>query len=452
MAKSFTDPHRLSGLACLLGALTLAAPAAADLDKQGDWPAEEKKVSLDVDHVPREEIITKVAEKAGWSVVLRDTPTEPMSLHVKDQPADKLLSLLLSEGHYVAKRDGTLISIERAPAAEAAPAAPAVPAVPAAPAAPPVPPVPPVPGMDSTDEPPPAAAAEGPKKGEGKDREVVGQSLTIEKDEVVRNVHLIGGSLVIRGVVTGDAEVVGGRVQLDPGARVMGDIEVMGGSVRLMKGARLDGDADIVGGKLEREEGALVGGDISTRIEGDDDEDHGSMGARVARELGECMTAGALLFALGSVMIALFTRRSEMLKVEIAARPMRTFALGVAGFVGSLALAAALCVTVIGIPVAAVGLLALMCGTLAAMTSVLEVLGRALVGHKTKNEYAHLALGCALFVGVMAIPVVDDIAKVVLMLMSLGSLVATRGAGLLPQRKGAQPVNDGHPYRSAEVV
>jgi hypothetical protein len=290
-----------------------------------------------------------------------------------------------------------------------------------------------------------------PHKGAGKDREVVGQNLTIEKDEVVRNVQLVGGSLVIKGTVTGDVNLVGGTVELESGSRVMGDIEVMGGSVDVKNGARIDGDTQIVGGHLDREAGALVQGNVSTRIEGDD-EGNGGMVARMAREMGECTTAGAFMFALGAVLIALFTKRSETIKVEFAAHPMRMFGLGVAGFVTSFVVLAAMCVTVIGIPFAAIGLLIGIFSVFAAMTSILEVIGRAFIGHKTKNEYAHLALGCSIFAVVMMIPVVDNIAKLVLMLVSIGSLVATRGAGLIPERKNGQTVTDAHPYRSAEAV
>jgi len=442
----------LTALVGLLAVLAVTAPAMATVEKKGEWPAEDKKVSLDLDHVAQEDAIEKLAEEAGWSVVVKGMGDEKTSLHVKDQPAEKLLNILLAEGDWIAQRDGTLISISRNsnPKAVAEPNA--------------IPPVPPVPAVPEV---PPPAVAPKPDvnvkislnsddshehhKGEGKDREVFGQSLVIEKDEVVKNVHLVGGSLTVKGMVTGDVDLVGGRLELDPGSRVMGDIQVMGGSVDVKNGARIDGDTQIVGGHLQREEGAQVHGNVSTRI--DDEEEHqGTLGARMVREIGECTTAGAFLFALGAVLIALFTKRSEMIKVEFAGRPMRMFALGMGGFFGGIVMLAALCVTVIGIPFAVIGLLLAILGTFAAMTSILEVIGRGLIGHKTQNEYAHLALGCALFAVTMMIPGVDDIAKIALTLMSIGTLVATRGAGLIPPRKNGQTVSDSHPYRSAEAV
>ena len=433
----------LTGLMGLFAFLAVATPAGASVEKKGEWPAEEKKISLNIDHVPQADAIEQLAEEAGWSVVVRGVGEEIASLRVKDQPADKVLALILADGDWIAQRDGTLISISQSHGTKASNSVAPLAAVPPLPD---VPPLPPLPGISNAN----ADHEKNPHRGEGKDREVVGQNLVIEKDEVVRNVELVGGSLVVKGTVTGNVELVGGTVELEPGSRVMGDIEVMGGSVDVKKGARLDGNTQIVGGHFEREEGALVTGNVSTRIEGD--EDRGSLGARMVREMGECTTAGAFLFALGAVLIALFTKRSETLKVEFATRPMRTFAMGIAGLVGGIVVLAALCVTVIGIPFAAIGLLLAIFGTFAAMTSVLEVMGRAFIGHKTKNEYAHLAMGCGMFALTMMIPVVDDIAKVVLMFLSIGTLVATRAAGLIPARKNAQRVDDSHPYRNAEAV
>lgn len=449
-----------SGLTALVGLCTVLAvanSANAAVEKKGEWPAEDKKVTLSLDDIDQKDALEKLADEAGWSIVVKGMGVEKATLHVKDQPAEKVLSVLLAEGDWIAQRDGSLIAISRSPNAKPAVEAIAVPPVPAQPPVPPAPAAPAPEGksdikikvsLDADNE------ENGPKKGEGKDREVVGQNLVIEKDEVVRNVQLVGGSLVVKGTVTGDVELVGGTVELDPGSRVMGDVEVMGGSVDVKNGARIDGDTQIVGGHLQRAEGAQVHGNVSTRIEGDEDhhENAAGMGARAMREMGECTTAGAFLFALGSVILALFSKRSETLKVEFAARPMRMFGLGIAGFFGGLVTFGALCVTVIGIPFAAIGLLLAIVGTFAAMTSVLEVAGRALIGHKTKNEYAHLAFGCGLFAVTMMIPVVDDIAKIALMFISIGTLVATRGAGLIPERKNGPTMSDAHPYRSAEAV
>jgi hypothetical protein len=125
-----------------------------------------------------------------------------------------------------------------------------------------------------------------------------------------------------------------------------------------------------------------------------------------------------------------------ILRVEMASRPMRSIALGLVGSIAFVAVLVALCVTVIGIPIAVVALLLGIFAVLGAMGAVLSVAGEALLRHKTENPYVHLAVGCALLVAVSWIPWVGDILAFALVLGAIGVLVATRCAGLVPQKNG----------------
>jgi hypothetical protein len=111
-----TAGRLLSCAAVLAGLLALSPEALAKVKRTGTWPEAEKKVTLDVSRVPRDEAIKKLAEAAGWSVVVHAPQADPVDIHVKDQPADKVLELLLLDADYIATRDGTLLSIQRAPA------------------------------------------------------------------------------------------------------------------------------------------------------------------------------------------------------------------------------------------------------------------------------------------------------------------------------------------------
>lgn len=445
------------GTGALLALLSLpaASTASAAVRHDGTWPAEDKKVSLVLDRVARDEALNRLADAAGWSIVVRAPSSEPLSLHIKDQPADKILDQLLSDTDYVARRDGNLISIERGTASAAPSAAAPATSLPAVPPAPAAPPVPPAPAMADAPTPPAPPAPPPRMKAQAKDREVFGNSLTIEKDEVVRDVHVVGGHLDVHGTVLGDAQVMGGGMTLEPDARVEGEVNVVGGTVTVKKGARIDGDVRVVGGHLEREEGSVIGGDVSTRATRDDDDndrEEAGFFSRTARSVGDSITASALLFALGAVLLALLPRRTEMLKVEIASRPARSFALGIVGSLGGIAVVVALCVTVLGIPIAVLGLLAAIFGVFGAMCSVLEVVGRALIGHRARSEYAHLALGCALFGLLGVLPWIGGFFKAAVVLIAIGSLVATRAAGFLKPKNGQGTPPDAHPYRTAEAL
>ena len=99
-------------------ALGVSGVASATVRHDGKWPEadKDKTVSLDVAGVSRQEAIRKLADAAGWSVVMPNGPMgnpEPVDIHVKGQSPSKVLDLILSDGSFVATRDGTMINIAK---------------------------------------------------------------------------------------------------------------------------------------------------------------------------------------------------------------------------------------------------------------------------------------------------------------------------------------------------
>ena len=419
--------------AFLLGAAIfgVAVEAAAEVSRQGEWPDLDKRVTLDVAGVSRSVAVKKLAEAAGWSVMLSFPAGEPIDLNVSDQPAGKVLDLILSDADYVASRDGALIEIRRAAAASPG-ASPPDPAV--APAPPPAP-----------------APTE-----RGSDRLVSGHSLRIEAGETVHDVAVIGGSVEVFGTVTGDLVVSGGSLHIYEGAHVFGDASTVGGSVTVDDGARVDGDIDVVGGSLRRGAKAIIGGGVEQNGDsgrrgsgsgGDDGSERGASAlASFGRDVARASTRSALLFVFGAVLLSLWPRRMEVLKVEVASRPMRTFAMGVVGILGVLALSAVLCVTVLGIPFAIVGLLLAMFAICAGLCATLETAGAAIAGHRAKSPYTHLAAGCLLLLVLSPIPFVGGLITFIAVMIGAGSIIATRVTGLFPSRPSAPPPAPA-PYR-----
>jgi hypothetical protein len=383
-----------------------------------------------------------------------------------------VLDLLLSDGDYVARRDGTLVSIERereegaqgdsGPATDGsgAAAAPPSPLPPPPPQAPPTPPF----GWKKHGD----ASTGGDVHGRAQDRTVMGGNVHIRKGETARDVTVFGGNVQVDGEVNGDVAVFGGNVEVHEGAHVSGDATVFGGRLALAKGSRVDGDVSAIGGSLERDPGAVVGGSVSgaggdesddgdSDAEGDSHQGGGEeqeqhhaappgIAARALTHLTHSLRVAAVLYVIGTVLLALAGRRMTMLRVEMAARPMRSIALGLVGSIAFLLVLVALCVTVIGIPIAIVALLAAIFAVLGAMGAVLSVAGEALLRHKTENPYVHLAVGCALLVAASWIPWVGAIVALALVLGSMGVLVATRCAGLVPKKNG-----DGSSYHPNEA-
>ena len=424
--------RRLAALA-VVGVLAFALPlrAGAAVKREGVWPAVEKKVDLSFDGPPSE-ALKELAHEAGWSLVVQDgagidRAGKDVHVDVEDQPADSVLDALFIGRDVVAQRNGPLLTIA-APGQATAASTPA--AFPTA---------------------------------RGQDREIVGTDLVIQADEIVHDVTVTGGSAIVKGTVTGDLVVTYGSVVLRNGAHVVGDATVLGGRLHVEKGAHVDGDCHVTGGTIERDEGAVIGGDAVSTTHGphhasrssvhdnDNDDDADAIGdeerapSRIsvaARRIGRSLTRASLLFVLGCVLLALLAPQMERLRVEVAARPMRSFALGlVAAIAGSIALIVAmvlLCVTVIGIPVAVGLALALAVAVYGAVASVLTTFGAAVAGHRTDNARICISSSAAArFLVVTCIPWIGGLAAFVVMLIAIGALVATRGGGLLDRKRRA---------------
>lgn len=128
---------------------------------------------------------------------------------------------------------------------------------------------------------------------------------------------------------------------------------------------------------------------------------------------------------------------------------MRSFATGVVSLFAGILAAIVVSLTVIGFPVAVVAILAAVLGTFAGICCALEIVGCALLAHRTKNPYVHLACGGLIFVLVGAIPKVGGLINLLVGFTAFGALVMTRGAGLVPMTlKG----RFGSPYRDADAT
>lgn len=451
--------------------LASAGNALADVHREGTWPADDRElVSLSVEGLPRSEAVRRLADKAGWSIVVETNGIGTVDVRVKRQPAAKVLELILADGDYVARREGSLVSVR--PLVSPATPVPVATAVPA-------------PLASSADS---ALAAPAPSTGEpkpsaplprGKDRMVVGSSTVIKSDEVVKDLAVFGGSVQVYGRVSGDATVFGGSLVVEPGGRVEGDLSTFGGAVDLKDGSHVSGDVTTFGGSVHRGSKASVGSEAET--DDDDDDDKGDAAADVhearsdlreavrdlregrhgryefdtddsdderdskltwraaARRGGSAITRTALLFAFGVILWALIGPRVEALQGEVVARPMRAFALGAVAVIAAVAVVVALCVTIVGIPLGLFVLCAAIFGAYAGVCAALTAAGAALLRHKTTSPYVHLAAGCLMYLVLSSIPYLGGFVTALAFLVGFGALAATRAAGLAARAQPKRP-------------
>lgn len=106
------------------------------------------------------------------------------------------------------------------------------------------------PSTPQTPEAPPEAprAPPAPQRARHSDDRVrIGGSITVDADESVNDVVVIGGSAHVQGEVTGDIVVIGGLIELGPQADVRRDVTVVGGTLRRDPGARVGGRVNQIG-------------------------------------------------------------------------------------------------------------------------------------------------------------------------------------------------------------
>ncbi len=392
--------------------------ALAQVHHEGTWPVELKHVTIDAAHLTRTEAVTRLAKEAEWSIVTRfDDDGKTMDLHVTDQPADKVLDVILESDDFVATRDGTLITISNAKK---------------------------IPAMSISSASVPAATTRG------EDRLVRGGDLVVGADETVHDVAVFAGSVQIYGTATGNVTVIGGSASIKKNAHIVGSATAVGGSIDIADGAQVDGDVGVVGGSLDRHKGAKIGGAIHKNEDIRVGNSSSGSGHSLLREVSDATTRAAMLFVFGAVLFALAGLRMNALRIEAASRPMRSFALGIVGGLLGLASIAVIGITIIGLPVAAVLLLAAVFASYAGVCAVLATIGKALVGHKSDNPHVHLLVGCVLFLVSGAIPFINGLVTAAVVLTGIGVVVATRGAGTLAPsgRVDGGAVSYTEPYRT----
>ncbi|MCU0654181.1 MAG: polymer-forming cytoskeletal protein [Polyangiaceae bacterium] len=450
-----TRRTRGTWLAASLLALSLwtTHEARADVERTGTWPAQERKISLELEQTPLRLALKRLADVAGWSIVLPGHLDDLVDVQVKEQDAGRVLDLLLQQRRYVAHRDGDLLQVRLAtpqdaaapalpapPTAPALPALPDVPALPAMPALPDVPALPAVPALAAS-----ASSASPPElRPEAEDRTVIGGSARVARGEVVKHLTVLGGSVQIEGEVTGEVTVLGGSVRVKEGAHVHGTMRAIGGSVKVEDGARVDGALEAFGGIVDGGPGARKKKALAATSD-----------ATVARKsprgflekIGNSLSSAALLYVFGVVLWALQTERMERLQTEVASRPMRSFAVGVVGLLGGSLLLAAMSVTIVGIPVAIVLAIAGVLGAYAGLCAALQTAGKGLLAHRTTNPYLHLAAGCALFFLTGSLPWIGDLVGIFGGLLGLGVALTTGFGGMTRPLLGASTPQG--PYRTS---
>ncbi|EMA40894.1 bactofilin family protein [Halobiforma nitratireducens] len=298
-----------------------------------------------------------------------------------------------------------------------------------------------------------------------------GATVVVEEGETVDDLEAFAGTVIVEGTVTGDVNAVAGDVRID--GEVGGDVEAAGGSVTI--GGDVDGNVEAATGSLEILDGATVGGTLSAgagtvvidgtvsnnvaigaetiqlgeaatlegdlryggSLEGNTDAVAGEIERDSTLAVGEeiaptiqplaswlfSLYALVLNLLLGAALLALFPRFSAGVADRVASDPVRTGLLGVGVLIGVPILLIATMITVIGIPLAVIGLFAFLLvlwvgivyGRFAVAAWLLSVGG-------VENRWLALVVGLVGGALLAQVPWIGGLFNLLIFLLGLGAL------------------------------
>lgn len=283
----------------------------------------------------------------------------------------------------------------------------------------------------------------------------LGGDLVISADErCAQDGVVIGGDLIVRGTIEGDAVAVGGSVQLE--GQVLGDVVSLIGEVTLQNGAHVGGDVAVLGGRLRRAHSTVVGGNILESRLPLLDEEWGEAQASPTlwARLGIALLATVLVFGgclvLAVALRSLWPQRTAAMLGTLRRCPLPSLGLGIAStlllavFLPLLTLL--LAAVVIGIPLipflyALIGLF-YAAGLSLSGLALGETMGRS-PGRQPSSRWLLAALGLAILVPLAVLPsaVAPALGVAWALLLSsagLGAILLSRvGTEAVPSSGGA---------------
>ena len=238
----------------------------------------------------------------------------------------------------------------------------------------------------------------------------IGGDVHIEKDERVDDAVAVGGSVYVDGIVDGDVVAIGGTLHLGEEAVIYGDAVTIGGKLNQTEGAKIHGTTVDVG--------SFDFDNIFKNMDFFEGNHNIPRGLRFIPFIG--LLALVLLF---SVLIP-----KELNKVASYVRnePLMMFLWGLLGVVLIIPLALMLAISIIGIALIPIEMLAVFLATLIGFVAVAILIGKRVLkalNSETPSIVLSAVLGVVLLWLVGLIPILGPIVKTVAAITGFGAVI-----------------------------
>jgi len=254
------------------------------------------------------------------------------------------------------------------------------------------------------------------------DRVTFGSDVTVAEGDVVKgDVVVTGGDLYINGTVNGDAVCTGGDITLGPKGEVKGDVVVTGGVINAPPTAKIGGSKVVVAGKgLEGLRWLKWG-------------DEGLHWAKGVISLVKEIAFFGFLMLIALLLNVFLPKQFGRIEQHLTEDFPRSALLGVAAMVLLPLALAAMVISLIGIPLAPLVVIAAIIAALIGYVSIGRLLGARIVKNSPVMVQALVGLAilqaAAIIGDLLALPggVMGDIGKV---FQTIGTIVALGGSFL----------------------
>lgn len=258
---------------------------------------------------------------------------------------------------------------------------------------------------------------------------VISGDVDVPRGETVNGVFVASGDVRIAGRVDGDVVLFSGDALVS--GRIDGDLITVGGQARLLPRAFVDGDVRYGDKRPVVAGSAIVRGDVTKKNGLDSLDLFPFIGAAIFL-IGTLISTAVF----GMLLLLIAPRAADAIEVRSRERIGPLIAIGIAVAIALPVAAAIAAVTVVGLPLAFVILLALLPLAAVAYCASAWALGRRMVKAPRSRYLAFLA-GLAVLEVVSVVPIVGWLVGIAAVLFGFGLIAATIGAA----REAPQPAH-----------
>ena len=255
---------------------------------------------------------------------------------------------------------------------------------------------------------------------------VISGDVTVARGEVVDGIVVASGDARLAGRSNGDVVLFSGDAVVS--GIIEGDLITFGGTARLLPRARVTGDVRYGDERPVVAGAALVGGDVTKEDWPDSWDFVPFVGAFIL-----WLAIGVSAAILGVLLLLIAPRAADAIAARSRERPGPVIAIGFAVAIALPIAGGIAAVTLVGLPLAFVVLLALLPLAALAYVASAYVLGRRFVKEPKGRIWAFLA-GLAILRALALVPILGFLAGLAATIFGLGLIGAAIGAARDPKR------------------